>query len=1191
MRLARIELEGFKSFAEHTSLEFGPGITGIVGPNGCGKSNIVDAVRWVLGELNPRTLRGKTMSDVIFHGNKHRRPATSAEVALTFADEARQLGTDSSEVRISRRLLRSGESEYSLNGKPCRLKDIRQMFMDTGVGVDTYSIMEQGKVDRLLQAGPKDRRYLFEEAAGISKFKSQRQETARRLERVQANVDQLAAVMGEVDERVRSVKRQAEKAQKHQHYEAELRELGLTLARARDHGYASQLGEIYSEVVDVEAAIAALASRRAVTNERATALDGKLGFTRDSLEAVRRELVRQREIKGASEDRIEAAAQRLRELESDEKRLRADQRRLEGLCATLEAELERLQADAAAHERARTGQHAALEAVREEEAKVKADALAIESELDRAKARALTALEARSKASNELAGIDAETRVAEGRKARIQARRAELAGRTEEQTRVLEARRADLAKASSLVASIASSLEAQKRELEATAGQLAQAAEKIAQVRDRRARATSRHELLAAQDAALEGVGDGARWLLGEAKAGRLKGIVGAVADLLDVPSELAVAVSSALGGLADAIAVADVGALKKIAATLAKRGMGGVVLVPLAELPPARKGAASGLAAKVGCAKGAERLRDHVLGAVAYADSLEAALGAIADGGCTVTREGHRVERGVVALAGGESSGGIIGRKAEIKALAAETAELEQRLAGLESTRAGLAQRHADLQAGWDELASSMRSRELSAVALEREAAEIARALAALAEEDQLLKGELDEIADVAVSLVERAEHFTLALERAIQTKLDLDKSIAELLARQQAARKAFDIVASRLASAKVLVAQTEEKAIAARALLESSQRERDERRHELASARTSELECADRRARVVEQREQDAVAALEAEESARGLDTKREALAGELARLDQAHRAAREELEVVAGQLDVAKERMSALAVSRRELEVARDNLHQRTADELGIDLAELALRAGAAAGGGAPDEPPAAPLSRLELRKLEKQYLRTKRLIKKLGPINAGAIEELAEHQTRADFLHAQHDDLVAGRDELAAIIAKLDAASTEQFLASFTAIRDNFRALFRKLFGGGRADLVLEDPTDLLETGIEIVACPPGKQPRTISLLSGGERAMTAISLLFSVYQTRPSPFCLLDEIDAPLDQANVERFTQLVREFLTESQFLIITHSKQTMSAADALFGVTSGNEPGVSRLVSVRLDSAEALAG
>ena len=492
MRLLRLELFGFKSFADRTCLEFGPGITGVVGPNGCGKSNVVDAIRWVLGELNPRTLRGKSMTDVIFHGNKNRRPAAYAEVMLTFLNDDRMLPVDADEVQVGRRLHRNGDSEYLLTGERCRLKDIRALFMDTGVGMDTYSVMEQGKVDKLLQANTKDRRFIFEEAAGISKFKSQRLETTRRLERVQTNVDRLQDVLAEVDSRVKAVRAQARKAEAYRELEGKLQDMGLTLAHARDVRYATQLEALLSEQAEIEESLRTTRADRKRVSEEHDALEAQVASVRDTLEETRRELVRTREQAHASGERVALGRRRLEELDTDEQRYGADQERLEGGIATLETELARIGDDVSTLSRAREVQTQDLEAVREQEIKLRNDALALEQALEDTKQTGTRALEARAAAGNELAAVEAEARTLDARKARIAHRRQELEQRMGGCEAELSRLAGQVSEADAALGSLQAELAQHTGNSAALREALEEIAGRIATCRDRRARATSR---------------------------------------------------------------------------------------------------------------------------------------------------------------------------------------------------------------------------------------------------------------------------------------------------------------------------------------------------------------------------------------------------------------------------------------------------------------------------------------------------------------------------------------------------------------------------------------------------------------------------------------------------------------------------------------------------------------------------
>ncbi len=1176
MRLHRLELHGFKSFADRTSFEFGTGITAIVGPNGCGKSNIVDAIRWVLGELNPRHLRGKQMMDVVFHGTKNRRPASHAEVSLTFINDMGRLPIDMREVTVGRRLHRSGESEYLLNGDRCRLKDIRQLFMDTGVGVDTYSVMEQGKVDSLLQAGPRDRRFLFEEAAGISKFKSQRAETLRRLDRVDQNLARLKDVLAEVDSRVRSVKHQALKAQRYKELEARIFEVGLQLVRAKDQRFATKLAKRLAEQEKLGQKLEAARAARDSGGVEHDKLAEQTRQVRDKLEATRRELIETRGRAATGAERVQLGRQRLDELALDEERFRTDQARLNERVASLETELARCGEDVGTLSAARDAQSQALESARDQEMRLRAEMTALEDQIETHKRVAMAALEARGQAHNELAAIEAEARTLDARRARIAHRRKELAQRISARQKELDRVARNVDQMRGEIDSLREELGTNQELLAETGNRLESLANQIADQRDRRAGITSRLEILEALERKREGIGDGTKWLLDQASTGGCRGVRGTVADQLDVPDRFARAVAAALGRLAEAVVVADSDAAGRLVKQLKQQKLGGVCLVPMDAQSAAPGKVPAGyrsLAAEIGGA-----LAQHLLGDVLIAKDLAGARKA-PSGWRAVTPDGDLAVRGRIELAGESQSTGLIMRKSEIKARNKELKEVEKVLGKLVNQRAVLLQKSAGLQEKLSEIADTLHGQELAAQALRSEQEEIGRQLETIREEDEVLSEEVKELEDIAASLTERAQSLEDEVAQQSAAKDTAEQALSQLATGLAGMRAELDQVAQAWSSAQVRLAQTEEKERSARVLLEATQQDLGERRHELEGARLGEAQCQQRRTETTSMIDRETLAEKEALAAAAVLDGRQAELEQALAELAAAHESARGKLREISEKLDQLGDKSAELAVARRELEVARENLQQRAMDELGVDLATLEPDPEPQ-----PDENGELPPP-VNIPRLEKEFARLKRRIGRLGPINIDSIEELAEHEERACFLRTQQDDLVAAQEELMQIITTLETSCQEKFAASFYEIRENFRTLFRKLFGGGKADLVLEDQEDLLESGIEIIARPPGKEPRSISLLSGGERAMTAIALLFAVYQTRPSPFCLLDEIDAPLDQANIDRFTRLVREFLAVSQFLIITHSKQTITVADTLFGITA-SEPGVSKPVSVHLDTA-----
>jgi chromosome segregation protein len=1179
--LKRVVLHGFKSFADRTEFDFGSGRTAVVGPNGCGKSNVLDAVRWVLGEQSARTLRGTRMLDVIFAGSRSRKPANFAEVRVSFDNSRQFLACDDQEVVVSRLLYRNGDSEYRLNGKRCRMRDIRELLLDTGVGVDAYSVIEQGRVDSLLQAGPIERREIFEEAAGISRYRVRRVEAQRKLERTQNNLLRLSDVVEELEKRLRSVKLAASKARRFQEYDARLRELRSAFSLAEYHEF-----------------------EQALIEQRA-----RVGAFSDQSHALRADLA-QRDADAAELERatqaldeeIQRAEERLRELETEQsaltERISQGQRRLSELGET------RQRQNTHAHEAARQAEELAdriqadEQAVRElvEAEQREAGRIAgLESQRAGVAARFEEARAAREcertaafEAARHSSRLHNEQENLLQRRQRLEARLAATGGRQQQvdaqqadltQRQVgLEERTGELDQESSELAEQLRGLETQLTQLDAQIDQIEQ---QIADRKEARSGVLSQLELLEDLERRQEGVDQGTRWVLEwrEGEGAAPGSVVGLVADVLRIDDPRVGTLEAVLARFENQVVVRD-GYL--FLAELNRRGElpGPVSVIALDRLAertaPVSYHDAPGFVARVcdwvRCADEYRRLAEHLLGRTIVVDVLERAL-ALAQGApegyVFVTLDGSTVESGGRLTVGvSRSVVGLISRKAQIRQLRADVDEIETQLerATRERTeleeqdsdrrlqREALLQRIAAVQKqhadAWTEL---MRLRdELERVqresrVLRSESAELQGALAEADEQIRRVNVErdvLEEARQKHESQIARFERELADLEAAesgfLQKLTAAQIEVGRATERRGAREQALEELRARLATLGSEGQRAEQEAVEASERMARAEQELHDsirRRSELAE------QCDRGRAEAVGQREQ------------------RQALRQKL----EAGGAAIRQLH---GEIEKVDASLRACEVELREVEVRREGLVARVKEELSLDLATLY----AAYEHTTQD---------WETIRSEIEELRGK--IARLGNVNLDAIAELEELSPRYDNLIAQRDDLLASVARLEKLIAELDEESRIRFLSCFEEVRENFLELFRKLFGGGKADILLEDSDCPLECGIEIIARPPGKEPCSISLLSGGEKTMTAVALLFAVFKRKPSPFAILDEVDAALDESNIDRFNNMLNEFLARSQFVLITHNKRTMQCADVLYGVTM-EEPGVSKRVSVRFE-------
>ena len=1309
MRLAKLTVSGFKSFADNTAFTFDEPIIGVVGPNGCGKSNIVDAVKWVLGERSAKSLRGKEMADVIFAGSAGRRPGGMASVVLTFEnpplteaeaaavetsgrlaaleaeaaaagreaeaeaesepdpeadaqaetqaeaeaepdvdaragaepepaaemgpepasepspehDAARPVGRvrralaiDTETVDIERRLYRDGTSQYLINGRKARLKDIRELFMDTGVGAHAYSIIEQGKVDALLLANPIERRVFFEEAAGVARFKARRVEASRKLERTENNLVRVREQLESTERRLRIVRGQATKARRfreldaahtaarlalafHQYEELTDRLSGLTSEEQRlDERLRAARGEV--ERIESDRQEAELgrheraAELRSVEQERSAAQHaGEVASQKG--EMSRRSLAEAREQASTEARRAEEARGRIGELETEAADLAE---RAEALATELdEAETElgaaaeerqRRQAEAAELRRGVSEKRAAVQSIDRQRAgltaRLDADRRRLAS-LDE-QAERLGEKQAslhRSLRDASVGAADAENQIARGRE-----RVASLETAVEES-----------------VGSAASVGEAQREQ----AGELNETERTRAGLESR---AATLREMIEAR----EGLGEAVKTALERRDASLDAGrddlyarIAGPLAELIEADGDDAAAVEAALGSDLEALVIDAMTAVT--GAPELGELPGRVTFLPMsapegltrgsealeADAGLLAPGSVSSLASRVRCGEALRGLVDRLLGRVLLVPDAESALllsaGPLAGRRVRyVTRAGvvigadGRVLAGPAGGAGAEGAG-LLRRVSDLQTLEAEIAGLTERA---ESQRAALRSLDDRGKALESELAD--RRGELSGAQRELIAAE-SRAERLGAEQERLRRER-----DAATAELEQTESRRSALEaeqRELAQKVDSlvrlhdeESAEAERLAEElDRAGERVESAGERVAAQRVAVSQKSEQ-------LSSAQRDRRRAEQGVEDARRSsehaEREVAARREQIERLETQIAECETEAESSR----TRAGELTDRLSELEEAAEEARARSEELGEELGSARESArlverdyQSVELSKRDLEVRRETLESRTVEELGLDLpAEFPeYRMMMAAG----------DVLRIDPDEVGREADQLRREIKKLGNVNLDAIDEEQNLEERNEELIKQVADIDDARARLEDLIARLADASESRFKEVFATIESNFsgrEGMFRRLFGGGRAEIKLvPDPetgeVDWLESGIEITAKPPGKEPRSISQLSGGEKTMTAVALLMSIFQSKPSPFCILDEVDAALDDANVERFTAIVKAFLDRCHFIVITHNKKTMQMADRLYGVTM-QERGVSTRVTVRLDQVAA---
>jgi chromosome segregation protein len=1166
MRLTKIKLAGFKSFVDPTQVTFPSNLTGVVGPNGCGKSNVIDAVRWVMGELSAKHLRGDNMADVIFNGSSARKPVGTASVELVFDNADGKIGgayASYNEIALRRQVARDGSSGYYINGARCRRKDITNLFLGTGLGARSYAIIEQGTISRIIEARAEDMRAFVEEAAGISRYKERRRETESRIAETRENLERLQDVREEVEKQIRHLQRQAATARRYQGLKEQERRASAELLALRmrelDSGVERydaatrerelQMQSALAEQRAAEAAIERSREQHAAAGEQLSAVQGRhYGL-------------------GAEISRLEQSIQHTRQLRE---RQRADLAQSELGLAELAAHIEREEGELAAVRAELADSAPALEAAQHAE---RAAREALE-----ASERELAAWQERWEQLNQaLASADRTAQVERARIEQIDNQLRRLSGQSERLALELEGLKAhgsdeQLARLETEEGAAREALEALgerhaaalERVQAARAGQLEaeQALERSRETRERsREECTS---LEAVQKAALSSsAGQVREWLGSAGLAGRER-----LAERIEVESGWERAVETALGDYLEAVCVESLDALAEPLDSLRE---GRLVLVQ--EGVPGAAGGGSGpsLAQKISGSPAARASLETVRTADSLAEALRA-RGALGPGESIITRSGEWVGRDWLRISRGvDPHAGIIEREHRLKSLRAAAAEAEERVRGAESrlgaVREALALAESERDGAQEQIHTAQRRHAERAAALQsaQVRAEQAR------ERRERIEEENAELTHEMHAARETLSGARASLEASIERLVELNASREALEEERESRREALAEARARAQSAQLaardLLVRIESRRSAETAAVSGLKR-MAEQRGQLERRRTeleAELAGGDAPVLELEARLNEALAQRLAVESE---------LAAARAALEEADSALRA-LEGQRGQAErrvtEAREAMDAARLAAQENRVRREALYEQFAATR-HDLTEVQQNLPAEAA------VPAWEDSLAELRAS----------IEKLGQVNLAAIDELAEHTERKEYLDRQFADLTGALETLEEAMRRIDKETRTRFEETFEKINAGLKEKFPRLFGGGHAYLELVGE-DVLNAGVAIMARPPGKKNSSIHQLSGGEKALTAVALVFSIFDLNPAPFCLLDEVDAPLDEANVGRFCDIVREMSEQVQFIFITHNKTTMELAAQLLGVTM-HEAGVSRLVAVDVDEAVRMA-
>ena len=1215
MYLKSLTMLGFKSFAEKTTLAFQPGITAIVGPNGCGKSNVADAVRWVLGEQSAKALRGGEMADVIFTGTDGRKGLSMAEVSLTIGNvdqehlKAGGVELAFNEVTLTRRVFRDGGSEYFVNKVPCRLKDIQQLFMGTGVGRTSYSIMAQGNITQILSSKPEDRRLVFEEAAGITKFKAQKKESLRKLEYTDQNLLRVGDLIREVKRQIGSLQRQAGKARRYKQLSVELQHLDTQLAR-------HHFDVLRTEIEQRQAAVDLLRVQIEEASAQVLQAENELGQLRQRFSELEHEisLSQQRglELKNQidrHENRIHFNTERLAEISKQQDSALSDITQAEERHAAAERELatvtERLAASGSVLARHRE----ALQAKQRELQALETQLSRQQDTLRSVQAEVFGSAQHLTRARNELTALDLQK---QGNVVRLEKLSAEKIQLEEERTR-LEARLSEFAASveaeKQSVQSRRGTVQERQQRLQELQGQLEQTSGHLEGLVQQQAGQRSRLGVLGQLQSEHEGFSAGALAALRQTEH-----VLGSLADHIRVPDPYVVAIETALGHHLQLVLTEQPDSARRILADLGANKKGRASIAPLAfqqseALPIEYPGSSGEPALKVVEADApVQPLLRRLLGRTLIVPDLATATAAWQNGGHGfefVTLGGELLSRHGVYTGGclngngsGKAPSSILGRRNQIAELQAQLDQLQAQIAESSRQKGALLSEQTGLQASLQTEQTELRAQEVAIATHEGE-------VKALQNSQHILHQKIDTVVYEIQSLVAQEQEgqqkrATLAeeLARLEEHERGLQQRLAELTSGLESQRQQREQTNASLTETRVALAAEEQVADSFRKQKQPLEQRLQELR-QLAEQRRAEIGAfihrqAQADAEIAES--QQAMASLQHQreqvsQQTTELISQRDALEADLAHREESLRQERQrltDLQQRRGTLDVelAQKNMGVQNLRERIQQKYQVNLDDVRSECITITIADEGppkIRT------LTPEEMSDAGVS-TDWNAVAEQVTTLQKRLEEMGPVNLVAIEEYEETEQRYQFLTKQNDDLVKAKAQLLEVINRINVQTREMFTDTFNRIRENFSAMFTEVFGGGKADLRLVDDGDVLESGIDIVARPPGKQLQTISLLSGGEQTMTAVSLLFAIYQVKPSPFCVLDELDAPLDESNINRFVRILQRFLAHSQFIVITHNKRTIGMADVLYGVTM-EEQGVSKIVSVKFHKVEEGAG
>lgn len=1186
MILKNLELTGFKSFVDLTRLDFTRGFTAVVGPNGCGKSNISDAVRWVIGEQSSKHLRGTRSTDLIFNGTVSRKPVNRAEVTLTLSDVPEGLRiagvpNTSTEISVTRCYHRSGESEFYINNVPCRLKDITDLFLDIGISPKVLTVIEQNHIQDIVTSKPEERRIWIEEAAGVLKFKVRKNEALRKLETAGQNLDRISDIVQELERQVESLKRQAARAERYKQYQSEIKDLSLNLFAQKIRRFQEELEGVQAELKQKSEQKTEQAARQSELETRVEQLKFDMDELIVQLNAKKESLHELSNAISRNEHEIALNQQKIQQARGDIETASRDIARMNEEIAGHQAEAESRRKALQQVAEAIQEQEGLREARAQEQTGQKARLADTESQLRSMEEHLLTLWHRTAQKKNEQTALETRREHIQARVGRLTAEQEETRGQWE----AARAREEEAAAAHRAQEDTVAGLHRQQ-EIDRSAWlrdkeTLKQKQQRVLEIKEALMGKSSLLQSLRELRRKFEGYGEGVRSLLGNGNGDRLHGLRGVLGDVLKTPPEYEAAIEAVLGNRLQSVIVDSYPDIAEAVRYLAENKSGRGTFIPLhpkgGPKPPVYLNGDAGVIGKaldyIETSDDYRALLAHLLSDVVLVRDFDTALhlhGQEQFQGTVVTLNGEVIDSEGVVTGGAvaEETAGPLARNREMEQLARQVSDLEADWAAAEQSALRFAEEVNRQERALGDLDRQVKEAEIALANRLKDLEQMRQESARLQQKMETLRLEQEALAIEQQELEQQSARLQEELVQSEQEKQEIDARVASLRGEAESQRKALESASDALHEVQVHITSLQgkrETLLMEIQRLESQQeslRQQIRRREGEQGLNRDKIEACER---VIAETEQEILRLARAKDAlslevTQGEETLREREAS-LEALVQEERSLTHRLQELS-------EAVFRVESRRQEIQLQITHLQEKAFEDFSVNEEELVH----------------GYHETVDEEEASARIAELKDKVRRLGDVNLAALSDFQVANERYQFLHQQQEDLAASIQILHQTIEKIDQTTRKLFLETFEEVNRNFQDIFARLFLGGRAELSLVDPENPLESGIEITASPAGKAMHNIQLLSGGEKTMTALSMIFALLKVRPSPFCLLDEVDAPLDEANVVRFQEMLQEFAEKTQFIIITHNQKTMGFADTLYGVTM-EEQGVSKVVSVHLNN------